>query len=194
MRGKQARILEWIAIPFSRGSSWPGIKPRSPALQADSLPSEPPGKSKIQQNVFAVWLLLFWVFRAMELHLILFWTAHSFIPCDYHSESSSSLSPGLREDATFLIPSAFTCKPSLYKHMCGTVTLLFLLHYQEWRSLLLKINSSGFSLWPFLFSLGALNSFLTPFLSRFPFLWIPFLHWETCQCSNLSNNNNETLI
>ena len=24
----------------------PGIKPRSPALQADSLPSEPPGKPK----------------------------------------------------------------------------------------------------------------------------------------------------
>ena len=73
-------------------------------------------------------------------------------------------------------------------------TLLFLLHYQEWRSLLLQINSSGFSLWPFLFSLGALNSFLTPFLSRFPFLCIPFLHWETCWCSNLHNNNNETLI
>ena len=32
----QARILEWVAIPFSRGSSDPGIKSRSPALQADS--------------------------------------------------------------------------------------------------------------------------------------------------------------
>ena len=80
----QARILEWVAFNFSRGSSqsrywtqvsriaggfftswttreaqehWsgypirspgdlpnPGIEPRSPALQADSLPSEPPGK------------------------------------------------------------------------------------------------------------------------------------------------------
>ena len=38
----QARILEWIAIPFSRGSSPPRIEPRSPALQADSLPAEPP--------------------------------------------------------------------------------------------------------------------------------------------------------
>ena len=36
----QARILEWIAFPFSRGSSQPEIKPRSPALQADSLPTE----------------------------------------------------------------------------------------------------------------------------------------------------------
>ena len=33
----QARILEWVAIPFSRGSSNPGIEPKSPALQADSL-------------------------------------------------------------------------------------------------------------------------------------------------------------
>ena len=38
-----ARILEWKAIPFSRESLNPGIKPGSPATQADSLPSEPPG-------------------------------------------------------------------------------------------------------------------------------------------------------
>ena len=42
----QARILEWVAIHSSRGSSNPGIKPRSPVLQADSLPSEPLGKPK----------------------------------------------------------------------------------------------------------------------------------------------------
>ena len=40
----QARILEWVAVRFSRGSSSPGIKPGSPALQVDSLPSESPGK------------------------------------------------------------------------------------------------------------------------------------------------------
>ena len=40
----QTRILEWVAVPFSSGSSSPGIKPRSPALQADSLSAEPPGK------------------------------------------------------------------------------------------------------------------------------------------------------
>ena len=37
----QARILEWVASPFSRGFSDPAIEPRCPALQADSLPSEP---------------------------------------------------------------------------------------------------------------------------------------------------------
>ena len=36
----QARILEWVAFPFSRDLPNPGIKPRSPALQVDSLPAE----------------------------------------------------------------------------------------------------------------------------------------------------------
>ena len=33
----QARILEWVAIPFSRGSSRLRDEPKSPALQAHSL-------------------------------------------------------------------------------------------------------------------------------------------------------------
>ena len=40
----QARILEWIAIPFSGDLSNPGIKPRSPTLQAEYFLSEPSGK------------------------------------------------------------------------------------------------------------------------------------------------------
>ena len=50
----QARILEWVAISFSRDLPNPGILPRillnpgfepgSPALQADSLPTELGGK------------------------------------------------------------------------------------------------------------------------------------------------------
>jgi len=43
-------ILEWFAMPFFRGSSNPGIKLRSPALQADSLPSEPSGKQTRKSN------------------------------------------------------------------------------------------------------------------------------------------------
>ena len=39
----QARILEWEAIPFSKGSSQPRDRTQA-ALQADSLPSEPPRK------------------------------------------------------------------------------------------------------------------------------------------------------
>ena len=37
----QARILEWVAISFSRGSS----QPRSPALAGGFFTSDPPGKS-----------------------------------------------------------------------------------------------------------------------------------------------------
>ena len=41
----QTRILEWVVF-FSPGDlPDPGIKPWSPTLQADSLPSEPQGKS-----------------------------------------------------------------------------------------------------------------------------------------------------
>ena len=46
----QARILEWLAFSFSRGSSLPRDRPRSPTLQADSLPAEPQGKPKAAEN------------------------------------------------------------------------------------------------------------------------------------------------
>ena len=39
----QARGLELVAMPFSRASSQSRDRTWSPALQADSLPSEPPG-------------------------------------------------------------------------------------------------------------------------------------------------------
>ena len=49
----QARVLEWVAIPFSRYLHNLGIEPLSAALQADSLLSKPPGKPFfiIQQHV-----------------------------------------------------------------------------------------------------------------------------------------------
>ena len=43
----QARILERVAIPFSRGSSQPGIElvsPTSPTLAGGFFTTEPPGK------------------------------------------------------------------------------------------------------------------------------------------------------
>ena len=38
---RQARTLEWVVIPFSRDLPDPGTEMPSPALQVDSLPSEP---------------------------------------------------------------------------------------------------------------------------------------------------------
>jgi len=40
----QKRILPWVAISFSRGSSGLVTKTGFPEIQADSLPAEPPGK------------------------------------------------------------------------------------------------------------------------------------------------------
>ena len=42
----QARALEWVAMPSCGDLPHPGIEPRSPALQVDSLPAEPPWKPK----------------------------------------------------------------------------------------------------------------------------------------------------
>ena len=42
----QARILEWVAIPFSRGSSQPRDQTQVSHFAGDSLPSEPSGKPK----------------------------------------------------------------------------------------------------------------------------------------------------
>ena len=40
-----------LPCPLSRDLPNPGIVPRSPALQVDSLPSEPPGKPKINFSI-----------------------------------------------------------------------------------------------------------------------------------------------
>ena len=45
----QARILEWVTFSledFQGNLPSPGIEPRSPTLQVDSLPAEPQGKPK----------------------------------------------------------------------------------------------------------------------------------------------------
>ena len=42
----QARTLEWVAFPFSKGSSQPTDRTQVFTLQVDSLPAEPQGKPK----------------------------------------------------------------------------------------------------------------------------------------------------
>ena len=49
-RNLQASILEWVVIPFSRGSSQTKDRTWSPVLQADSLPFEPPGKLNVRPD------------------------------------------------------------------------------------------------------------------------------------------------
>ena len=40
----QARILEWVAFPFSRGPSQPRDPAQVSRIAGGSLPAEPPGK------------------------------------------------------------------------------------------------------------------------------------------------------
>ena len=68
----QARILEWVAIPFSRDLPDPGIEPGSPALQANSVPSELPREpqnrpqirnlSHVKKNKLSWWIIVCIVF------------------------------------------------------------------------------------------------------------------------------------
>ena len=48
------RQVYWSGLPFPlpRDLPNPGIEPASPALQADSLPAEPPGKSSLYRVLF----------------------------------------------------------------------------------------------------------------------------------------------
>ena len=61
------RILEWVAIPSSRGFPIPGIKPRSPTIQADSLPSEPLEKP---WNSHLIFYRLIWSFTPKIMSLV----------------------------------------------------------------------------------------------------------------------------
>ena len=57
----QMRILEWVTIPFPRGSSQPGIEPvfpAPPALADGFLPLVPPGKPVIKPYTASRMLLL----------------------------------------------------------------------------------------------------------------------------------------
>ena len=62
----QARILEWVAFPFSGDLPNPGIKPRSSILQADSLPAESQGKPK--NTRVDTLSLLQWIFPTQGLN------------------------------------------------------------------------------------------------------------------------------
>ena len=60
------RTVERAAHPFSRGPSWPRNQTRPPALQADSLPAEPPGKPQATLhfclNIFTLLKCLLWLY------------------------------------------------------------------------------------------------------------------------------------
>ena len=98
----QARLLEWVAISFSSGSSQPGINPRSPAWQADALPSVPPGRSMNPCKYFSCF------FSSRSPHLLL-----------HFSHTSPVL---LRQHATSPLPqdlcTSRSCELKALSHVC----------------------------------------------------------------------------
>ena len=60
----QVRILEWVAVPFSRGSSQPRDQTQVSCIAGDSLPAEPQGKPK-NTGVGSLSLLQ-WLFPIQE--------------------------------------------------------------------------------------------------------------------------------
>ena len=50
------RILEWVAYPFSRQTSWPRNQTRVSCKQADSLPVELPGKPQLYLTPKSMWV------------------------------------------------------------------------------------------------------------------------------------------
>ena len=60
----QARILEWVAFPFSMESSQPRDQTQVSTLKADSLPAESQGKPK--NTGMGSLSLLQWIFPTQE--------------------------------------------------------------------------------------------------------------------------------
>ena len=65
----QDRILEWVPFSFSRGSSQPGIEPRSPASQVDSLPAEPQGEAHIYTYIHVIHTNTYTHIRTCNTHI-----------------------------------------------------------------------------------------------------------------------------
>ena len=74
----QARILEWVAFPFSRGIFL--AQGSNPGLQADSLPSEPPRKpNRLYQCFVEIESLGSWL-RSWLSYLLAMWLCISYHP------------------------------------------------------------------------------------------------------------------
>ena len=63
----QARILEWVAFPLSRGSSQPRDRTQVSHISGDSLPAKPQGKSNTGVDYKERWALENWCFWTVML-------------------------------------------------------------------------------------------------------------------------------
>ena len=82
----QARILEWVAVPFSMGSSQPRHRTQVSQIEVDSLPAEPTGKPK-NTGVGSLSLLR-WIFLTQESNRGLLHCRQILYPLSYQGSSS----------------------------------------------------------------------------------------------------------
>ena len=113
----QARILEWVTISSSKGSSRSGIKlatPLFPAFQVDSLPTEPSRKPSEDTHPKSTVSLPCVILAALQLACWLMW------PLDYHQFScwvmSNSLWPHGQQHTRLSCPS-----PTLGMYCCSNL-------------------------------------------------------------------------
>ena len=77
----QDRIMEWVAVPFFRGSSQPRGQTQISWFQVDSFPAEPQGKPK---NTELGSLSLFqWIFPTQKLNQCLLYCRWIFYQLNY---------------------------------------------------------------------------------------------------------------
>ena len=74
--GKNTGVGCYLILPPLGDLPNPRTKPRSPALQADSLPSEPPGKHRFQfsSSLIVIEFNIFTVTAGLFLLLLLYYT------------------------------------------------------------------------------------------------------------------------
>ena len=84
----QARILEWVAFLFSRGSSQPMNRTQVSHIQADSLLAEPQGKPK-NTGVSSLSLLQ-WIFPTQKLNWSLLHCTWTLYQLNYQGSPKTS--------------------------------------------------------------------------------------------------------
>ena len=73
MRFSRQEYWSGLPLPSPGDLPDPGIKPRSPALQADALRSEPPGQSKVKLLSRVRLFATPWTIRSMEFSRPEYW-------------------------------------------------------------------------------------------------------------------------
>ena len=130
----QARILEWVTFPFSRGSSCnPGIEPRSAALQADCLPAEPQGKPK-NTGVGSLSLLQ-GIFPTQESNQGLLHRRQILYQLSYHQYYSLCICPEIphinKQSCIYYLPLSVQMVTPCWFHLMVYLRDLFRLVYME---------------------------------------------------------------